>query len=317
MNRPGPNLKARDLLIKPSEASMRLDHYLVRLHLPRSRTFLQRLIKEGVITVNDRAVKPNHTLQAGDRVRLMMPEPKKIEVVAQAIPLDVLYEDRHIVVINKPAGLVVHPAPGNYDRTLVNALLYHCKDLSEIGGRERPGIVHRLDKDTSGIMVIAKTDAAHRALSRQFKEHTIRRVYTALVLGVLKKRKGTISLAIGRDVRDRKRISHRTHSPKEAVTDYRVIERFKDGSWVEALPQTGRTHQIRVHFASIGHPVLGDRTYGGSRVSQIDEAPVPRQMLHARVLGFTHPATGERRDFTAPLPPDFEECLLRLSSLPE
>ncbi|MBI3610317.1 MAG: RluA family pseudouridine synthase [Nitrospirae bacterium] len=308
---------SREFIVTPKFAFERLDHYLIRQQAHPSRTFLQRLIKEGNIRVNDQIVKPHYKIRPGDRLICRIPTPTPLDLVPEPIPLDVLYEDTALIVLNKPAGLVMHPAPGHHTGTLVHALLAHCKDLSGIGGRERPGLVHRLDKDTSGVIVVAKTDSAHRSLSLQFKTHSIRRQYQALVVGRLPKNSGTIDLAIGRDRWERKKISHRTARPREAVTAYRVAERFDAATRVEVHPQTGRTHQIRVHFASLKHPVLGDRTYGG-RAAMLDFVPTDRQMLHAERLGFVHPERREHVEFYAPLPADMERAIeiLRQSPVP-
>ncbi|HUK56222.1 MAG TPA: RluA family pseudouridine synthase [Nitrospiria bacterium] len=299
---------SRDIIVAPKFASERLDHYLIRQQVHASRTYLQRLVRDGEIRVNDREVKPNYKVRPGDRVTCRVPTPVPLEITAEPIPLDVLYEDAGLLVLNKPAGLVMHPAPGHYTGTLVHALLAHCKNLSGIGGRQRPGLVHRLDKDTSGVIVVAKTDAAHRSLSRQFKDHSIERTYQAVVAGRLPKNGGMIDLAIGRDRWERKKISHRTSRPREARTAYRVLERFKTATRVEVRPQTGRTHQIRVHFASLGHPVLGDRVYGGRSVIPA-AATAARQMLHAERLGFVHPQRREYVEYSAPLPPDMERVI--------
>jgi 23S rRNA pseudouridine1911/1915/1917 synthase len=306
--KPVKQIVSREFTITPKYASERLDHYLIRQQVHPSRTFLQRLIKAGEVRVNDRIVKSNYKVRPGDRLVCRIPTPVPLELTPEPIPLEVLYEDAGLLVINKPAGLVMHPAPGHYTGTLVHALLAHCKDLSGIGGRERPGLVHRLDKDTSGVIVVAKTDAAHRSLSQQFKSHSIERQYQAIVVGRLPKSGGTIDLAIGRDRWERKKISHRTSRPREARTAYRVLERFGTATRVEVRPQTGRTHQIRVHFASLGHPILGDRVYGG-RSAILDSVPAARQMLHAERLGFVHPERGERVEFSAPIPADMERVL--------
>ena len=310
-----PIIDSREFHVTPKYAFERLDHYLIRQQVHPSRTFLQRLVREGEIRVNDRTVKPHYKIRPGDRIVCRIPTPVPLELRPEAIPLDVLYEDASVVVINKPAGLVMHPAPGHYTGTLVHALLAHCKDLTGIGGRERPGLVHRLDKDTSGVIVVAKTDVAHRSLSQQFKSHSIERRYQAIVAGRLPKSIGTIDLAIGRDRWERKKISPRTSRPREARTAYRVLERFQTATCVEVRPQTGRTHQIRVHFASLHHPILGDRVYGGP-TSILDAVPVPRQMLHAERLGFVHPEHGTKVEFSAPLPADMERILERLRIKP-
>jgi 23S rRNA pseudouridine1911/1915/1917 synthase len=313
------SIVSQEFTVTPKFAFERLDHYLVRQQLHPSRTFIQKLIKDGDIRVNDQTVKAHYKIRPGDRLVCRIPAPTPLELLPEAIPLEVLYEDSSLIVLNKPAGLVMHPAPGHYTGTLVHALLAHCKDLSGIGGRERPGLVHRLDKDTSGVIVVAKTDAAHRSLSQQFKAHTIVRQYQALVVGRLRKSGGTIDLAIGRDRWERKKISHRTARPREARTGYRVVERFEAATRVEVHPETGRTHQIRVHFASLGHPVLGDRVYGG-RTAVIEAVPADRQMLHAERLGFIHPDHQAYVEFSAPPPADMEqavEILRRLTAHPE
>ncbi|HSG05914.1 MAG TPA: RluA family pseudouridine synthase, partial [Nitrospiria bacterium] len=260
------------------------------------------------IRINGKESKANTKVRPGDRVTCHIPSPKPLDLKPEAIPLDIIHEDPALLIVNKPAGLVMHPAAGHDSGTLVHALLHHCRDLSGIGGRTRPGIVHRLDKDTSGLVVVAKTDQAHRFLSNCFKQHDILRTYRALVRGRLKKNRGIIELSIGRDRRDRKKISPRTQNPREAVTEFRVIDRFENTTHVEVYPKTGRTHQIRVHFASSGHPVVGDHVYGGRRGG--GNFPMPsRQMLHAEVLGFKHPVNGKQLRFEAPPPRDMGELL--------
>jgi 23S rRNA pseudouridine1911/1915/1917 synthase len=275
-----------------------------------SRAAIQRLIGDGRITVNSRAVKASYKIRPGDRIVLEIPRPVPLELKPEAIPLHILYEDDQVLVLNKQPGLVVHPAPGHWSGTLVNALLHHFGTtgaLSTIGGKERPGLVHRLDKETSGVMVIAKTDLAHRALAGQFKRHTITRVYEALAWGAMKKAEGLVELAIGRDVKERKKFSARTARPRESATAYQVVERLgKLATRVALFPRSGRTHQIRVHLAAIGHPVLGDPTYGGRKVRELDGVLIPRVMLHARTLGFRHPDGARYLEFTAPLPADVE-----------
>jgi 23S rRNA pseudouridine1911/1915/1917 synthase len=246
-----------------------------------------------------------------------VPKPEPLSIRGEAIPLDVLFEDDFLLVLNKPPGIVAHPAPGNWTGTLVNALLHHFQTsggtISTIGGKERPGLVHRLDKETSGIMVITKTDAAHHALAAQFKLHTITRVYEALVWGVPKKGRGLIELAIGRDIKDRKKFSARTTSPKQSSTEYVVARRYgKVAAHVLLYPRTGRTHQLRVHLTALGHPILGDQTYGGKRVGSIEGLTIPRVMLHARILGFIHPRTGAAEQFTRPVPADMETVMSEL-----
>ena len=264
--------------------------------------------------VNGRSVKPSQTVRAGDHIRIRMTIPAPMEIGPEPIPLDILYEDPFILILNKPAGLVVHPAPGHSTGTLVNALLYHYQDLSRIGGRERPGIVHRLDKGTSGLLLVAKTDEAHKDLSRQFAAHTITRTYLALVIKRIKKSPRKIELAIGRDSFDRKKISQRTCRPKPSVTYIEVIERFPDATLVAAKPKTGRTHQIRVHLASMGHPILGDRTYGGRKAGTFAETRIERPMLHAQRLGFTHPVSRRPLQFEAAPPKDMADLVRLLRS---
>jgi len=312
-----------ELVVTAGETPKRLDLFLANREPALSRAALQRLIQEGRITINGRAVRPSHKIKPGDRIRMEIPRPEPIDLRPEPIPLEILYEDESLLVLNKPAGLVVHPAPGHWSGTLVNALLYHFGSqgtLSTIGGKERPGLVHRLDKETSGVMVIAKTDQAHRALAAQFKQHSITRVYEALVWGKLKKPEGEIELAIGRDTKERKKFSARTARPKASATAYRVAERLgKLATRVELRPRTGRTHQIRVHLAAIGHPLLGDPTYGGRKVKDLDRLTIPRVMLHARTLGFRHPTTGRALEFVAPIPADMgalSQALREASRIP-
>lgn len=299
-----------DLIVTAGEGVKRLDMFLASREALFSRAAIQRLIKEGRICVNGQAVRASRRIKPGDRITLDIPRPEPLELKPEAISLDILHEDEHLLVLNKAAGLVVHPAPGNWSGTLVNALVHHflatgCA-LPAIGGKERPGLVHRLDKETSGVMVIAKTDEAHRGLAVQFKQHTITRVYEALVWGVPKKGRGTIELAIGRDTRERKKFSARTARPKASVTLFQVDRRYgRRAAHVLLFPKTGRTHQLRVHLSSVGHPILGDQTYGGKRVVDLDGLLFPRVMLHARVLGFNHPATGRYEKFEVAPPMDF------------
>ena len=312
----------RSVTVSAGESPKRLDIFLSTHTADLSRAAIQRLIEKGAVMVNGKRPKPSQKIKPGDAIAWDVPKPEPLEIGGEPIPLDVLYEDEALLVLNKPAGIVVHPAPGHWRGTLVNALLYHMQtnhtaagadSFGSVGGRERPGLVHRLDKGTSGVMVIAKTDAAHQGLSKQFKAHTINRVYLALARGAVKGRTGRVELAIGRDTRNRKKISARTTSPREAVTEFLVAERFgQAATLVEVRPQTGRTHQIRVHLASLGHPLLGDEAYGGSKASAIGDLRIERPMLHARTLGFTHPATGKHLEYTVPPPADMEELVRRL-----
>ncbi|MBH0182474.1 MAG: RluA family pseudouridine synthase [Nitrospira sp.] len=303
-----------EFLITAGEQPKRLDVFLVNRERDMSRSALQRLIELGRIRINNVIVKPSQKIKPGDKITMDVPKPEPLALKGEAIPLDVL------LILNKPAGIVVHPAPGNWTGTLVNALLHHFQTsggtVSSIGGKERPGLVHRLDKETSGVMVIAKTDQAHRHLAAQFKDHTITRMYEALIWGVPKKGRGLIELAIGRDSKERKKFSARTARPKESVTEYHVDRRYgKLAAHVLLYPRTGRTHQLRVHLTSLGHPILGDQTYGGKKVCAIDSIEIPRVMLHARTLGFQHPTTGEVQEFTRPFPVDMETVSMAIEHL--
>jgi 23S rRNA pseudouridine1911/1915/1917 synthase len=305
-----------ELTVTAGEAPKRLDVFLANREPTLSRSALQRLIMDGHITINRKAVRPSHKIRPGDRIDLEIPRPEPLELQPESIPLSILHEDEWLLVLEKPVGLVVHPAPGHWTGTLVNALLYHFRHsgrLSTIGGKERPGLVHRLDKETSGVMVIAKTDQAHRSLAHQFKHHTITRAYEALAWGTLKRSEGRIELAIGRDTKERKKFSSRTSRPKDSVTAYRVMERFgKLATHVLLQPLTGRTHQLRVHLTSLGHPLLGDPAYGGRKVKEVEGLAIPRVMLHAATLGFTHPITGAVLTFSTPLPEDMAAVVASL-----
>lgn len=298
-------------MVTDGESPKRIDMFLANRDPDLSRSAIQRLIEEGRIRLNGQTVKASQKIKPGDQITMEVPRPEPLDIQPEAIPLDILYEDDSLLVINKPVGLVVHPAPGHWGGTLVNALLHHFQagggSLSTIGGKERPGLVHRLDKETSGVMVIAKTDRAHAGLAAQFKAHRITREYEALIWGSPKNAHGVIDLAIGRDAKERKKFSARTRRPKASVTEYEVIDRLGTrATHVVVHPKTGRTHQIRVHLASLGHPLLGDPTYGGRKVSVVGELRVPRVMLHARVLGFQHPIASRYREFSAPAPQDFQ-----------
>jgi len=272
-----------------------------------SRTQVQSWIKNGYVTLNDAPVKPNQKVEEGDRVVVLVPKPVEVRVEAEPIPVNVVYEDGDVIVVNKPRGLVVHPSMGHYSGTLVNALLHHCKDLSGINGQLRPGIVHRIDKDTSGLIMAAKNDLAHRSLAEQLKEHTATRKYIAVVHGNIPHDQGTIDAPIGRDPHDRKLFTVTDRNGKPAVTHFAVVERIGEFSVIELKLETGRTHQIRVHMKFIGYPLVGDPAYGRSRDKEMEG-----QALHAAVLGFDHPRTGEYMEFTAPIPADMQELLERL-----
>jgi 23S rRNA pseudouridine1911/1915/1917 synthase len=297
----------KEVTAGPEVRGRRLDVFLFEQGLFPSRAQAQKAVAAGRVTVNGVRVKAGYRLRPKDRVSVHLEPPEPSVLVPEDIPLEVVYEDSDLLVINKPQGLVVHPAPGHPRGTLVNALLRRCPDLSGIGGSLRPGVVHRLDKDTSGLMVVAKNDFTHLELARQLQERTLRRVYLALVHG-RPPLTGTVRAPVGRHQRDRKKMAVRTEGGKEAVTHYRVREYFPDYALLEVSLETGRTHQIRVHLASLGHPVVGDPLYGRRR----PPLPVPGQLLHACRLAFRHPRNGERLEFTAPLPPAFEEVLRHL-----
>src|SRR5450432_3580466 len=285
-------------------AGLRLDRFLALLLPQFSRARLQDLIRDGAVTLEGKKPRTREPIRAGDVVRLIEPPLRTIDAQPEKIPLDLLFEDADLLVVNKPAGLVVHPGAGNQTHTLVNALLHHCTRLSWIGGKERPGIVHRLDKQTSGCMVVAKNDAAHQELSRQFAEREITKIYVALVTGSLRRSHGTIDASIGRHPVHRKKMAVNQNRGRTARTDYRVLQSGGGVSFVECTLHSGRTHQIRVHFHHLGHPVLGDSLYGRNR-----QIPAPRQMLHSWKLGFTHPRAGEQMLFEAPLPDDFQTVM--------
>lgn len=284
----------------------RIDKAVTEVQGALSRAYVQQLIEEGHITVSGRQVRPGYKLKAGDTVEVFVPAPKPLETVAQDIPLDIVYEDDSVLVINKPAGMVVHPAAGNYEDTLVNALLHHCGDsLSAIGGVMRPGIVHRIDKDTTGLLIVAKGDHAHQHLSAQLKTRTLSRKYYALVHGNVKEDGGTVDASIDRDVRDRKKMAVTKTGGREAVTHFEVVERFGQYTLLKCKLQTGRTHQIRVHMRHIGHPIVGDKTYGVKK----EAFQLSGQLLHAGEIGFIHPDTEQEMTFSAPLPLAFERVL--------
>lgn len=292
------------------DAHQRLDVYLSRKDLGLSRSRIQKLISSGEVKVNGSVVKPGYKIRAGERIEVTIPGLEPLRVKPEKIPLDVLYEDKDLMVINKPKGLVVHPGAGRSSGTLVNALLHYGKDLSGIGGTLRPGIVHRLDKDTSGVLVIARNDFTHLALSAQFKKRRVKKEYIALVKGKVLKGQGKIEVAIGRHPVKRKKMAVGAKRVRRAVTNYRVLERFENSTLLEVTPETGRTHQIRVHLAHIGHPVVGDAKYGGKPRTVI--VNLKGQLLHARKLGFVHPGTKEYMEFTAPLPEEMERIVAKL-----
>ena len=296
----------------PGEEILRIDRFLGSRLEQVSRSYLQKLVKDGAVLVNGKPVKSSYKVENGDRIRLEIPDAVEPEIEAEPMALDILYEDSDIILINKPKGMVVHPAAGHYSGTLVNGLMAHCKDeLSGINVEMRPGIVHRIDMDTTGVLIVCKNDKAHNAIAEQLKVHSITRKYYAIVHGVLKADTGTVNAPIGRHPVDRKKMSINEKNGKEAVTHYRVLQRFRRFTFVECQLETGRTHQIRVHMASIGHPLLGDQVYGPAKVPF---SGLQGQTLHAGVLGIIHPSTGEYMEFTAPLPAYFEAILKKLET---
>ncbi len=304
-------MEVKEYIAGPEAEGERLDCFLSGKVEGYSRTYMQKLIEEGHCKVNGKNAKPRFKLREGDRVEAVIPDPVPLEVEPEKIDLDIIYEDNDIIIINKPQGMVVHPSHGNYSGTVVNALMGHCKSLSDynsltgINGVMRPGIVHRIDKDTSGIIVVAKNNEAHLSLSGQLKEHTITRKYTALLEGRLKTECGTADTLIGRNPKNRKQMAVVRENGKRAVTHYKVLERFENHTLIEAVLETGRTHQIRVHMAYLGHPVVGDTVYGFKK----QRFDTKGQLLHARVLGFIHPAKKEYVEFEAPIPEYFEKVL--------
>lgn len=291
------------------EAGQRIDKYLSDKLTDQSRSYIQKLLKDQMVTVNDRQIKSNYKVQMSDRIQIILPELEEPDILPENIPLDILYEDDSLMIVNKPKGMVVHPSAGHTSGTLVNAIMYHCKDnLSGINGVMRPGIVHRIDMDTTGALLICKNDIAHRDLAEQLKEHSIKRRYRAIVYGNLKDDEGTIEGPIGRHPIDRKKMAINYKNGKEAVTHYKVLERFGNYTYIECRLETGRTHQIRVHMTSIGHPLLGDQVYGSGK----NPFHLEGQTLHAMVLGFMHPEKKEYMEFSAPLPEYFVNLLEKL-----
>lgn len=288
----------------------RIDKYVNELIDSLSRSYIQKLIKDKEVLVNDAGVKVNYKVKTGDTIKVSIPESVEADILPENIPLDILYEDSDLLIVNKPKGMVVHPAAGHMSGTLVNAVMYHCGgELSGINGIMRPGIVHRIDRDTTGSLVVCKNDFSHNCIARQLKEHTINRRYRAVCYGVLKSEEGVINNPIGRHPADRKRMAVDVKNSKEAVTHYKVLRRFQAHTYIECRLETGRTHQIRVHMASIGHPLLGDEVYAGRRTSPYK---LQGQVLHAMILGLIHPSTGEYLEVQAPLPDYYQKLLLVL-----
>jgi 23S rRNA pseudouridine1911/1915/1917 synthase len=300
---------SHELVVEPEQAGERIDKYIAdSIEEGYSRTQIQLWVKEGLVHVNAKAVKTNYKLHANDVIVFTIPEPVELDIAPEAIDLDVMYEDSDVIVVNKPRGMVVHPAVGHYSGTLVNGLMYHCRDLSGINGVLRPGIVHRIDKDTSGLLMAAKNDLAHSGLAEQLKNHSVTRKYTAIVQGVITHENGTIDAPIGRDPYDRKLFTVTERNSKQAVTHFIVKERLPEHTLVELKLETGRTHQIRVHMKFIHHPLVGDPAYGKGGKNEY----VHGQALHAETLGFMHPRTGEYLEFNAPMPEDMQQLLQSL-----
>ena len=292
---------------------LRIDRFLSEQEDDLSRSYIQKLIRDDRLKVNEKSVKSSYQVRSGDLVSFEVPPNREPEILPEQIELDILYEDSDLIVINKPKGMVVHPAAGHFSGTLVNALMYHCKDLSGINGILRPGIVHRIDKDTSGVLVCAKSDFAHKSLAEQFKLHSITRKYEAICTGTFKDSEGTINAPIGRNPNQRKLMSINEKNGKNAVTHYKILHNYSKHAHVECVLETGRTHQIRVHMASIHHPLLGDVTYGGNlSYFKLEGNELEGQTLHARVLGFQHPVTGSYMEFQSDLPDYFQKLLRKL-----
>ncbi|WP_398441316.1 RluA family pseudouridine synthase [Sedimentibacter sp.] len=286
----------------------RIDVYITGKFTEMSRSSVQKLIADGMITVNSKSIKANYKLKKDDEINITIPEPEPLDIIAENIPIDIVYEDDDLAVINKPQGMVVHPAPGHYTKTLVNGLMYHLKNLSSINGVMRPGIVHRLDKNTSGMMLVAKNDKSHNFLAKCLKEHSINRIYYALVEGNIRDDNGVVDAPLGRSEKDRKKRTVTTKNSKNAITNYWVVERYGKYTLLKLKLQTGRTHQIRVHMRYIGHPVVGDDIYG----SKTNKFGLNGQLLHSKSVGFIHPSTGEYMEFDSELPEYFSEVLRKI-----
>ncbi|MCR5784686.1 MAG: RluA family pseudouridine synthase [Eubacterium sp.] len=289
---------------------IRLDKYLSLAYPDKSRNFFQKLLKNNDVSVNDKAEKASYKVISGDEIRVNVPKDEEIEIIPQDIPLDILYEDEDVLVVNKPKGMVVHPAPGHPDKTLVNAVMYHCKDdLSAINGKIRPGIVHRIDMDTTGALIVCKNDFSHNIIAKQIKDHSVNRIYYGFVAGNIKDDEGTIETTIGRHPVDRKKMAVNIKGGRDAITHFKVLERFSSGvsTFAQFKLETGRTHQIRVHMASINHPLLGDPVYGSGK----NPYHLQGQALHAGVIGFIHPRSGEYVEVRAPYPDYFETLFKR------
>ena len=299
----------QELFPEIADSGLRIDKYLSTVNEQLSRSYIQKLLKEEQVLVNGRIIKANYKTQSGDYIEFHIPDPEVPDILPENIPLDILYEDDYVLVVNKPKDMVVHPSAGHTSGTLVNAVMAHCGEhLSGINGVLRPGIVHRIDKDTTGALLICKDDVVHRDLAEQLKKHSIKRRYRAVVQGNLKEDEGTVNAPVGRHPTDRKKMAINHKNGKEAITHYKVLERFGQATYIECRLETGRTHQIRVHMASLGHPLLGDTVYGSSK----NPYHLQGQALHAMILGFVHPITGEYLEFEAPLPEYFSKLLEKL-----
>lgn len=297
--------------ITPEMEGERIDKCISNYVETLSRSYIQKIIKEGKAYINDAPVKSNYKVRVDDKVQFTIPDCEEPDIPPQDIPLDIIYEDKDVLIINKPKNMVVHPAPGHYEGTLVNAIMYHChNDLSGINGVLRPGIVHRIDKDTTGSLIICKNDEAHRKIAEQLKEHSITRKYRAIVYGRISNDEGVVDAPIGRHPTDRKKMAINERNGKPAITHYKVLERFEKYTYIECQLETGRTHQIRVHMTSIGHPLLGDEVYGNAKCPFKLEG----QTLHAMTIGFIHPSTNQYVEYEAPLPEYFERLLQILRS---
>ena len=307
------NVHVQEFVVEAEQAGERLDRYLTLIYADQSRSFFQKLIKGGNVSVNGKAVtKSGYVVDVSDVVTASIPEAQSVAIEAEDIPLDILYEDADVLIVNKPKGMVVHPSAGHYSGTLVNAIMYHCSDsLSGINGEIRPGIVHRIDMDTTGALIVCKNDTAHTDIAEQIKEHTVTRRYRGIVCGVVKEDEGTIEGAIGRHPTQRKKMAINEKNGKPAITHYKVLQRFAKYTYMEFQLETGRTHQIRVHMASIGHPLLGDELYGNPK--NLAMKGLQGQTLHAMIIGFVHPTTHEYMEFEAPLPEYFQNLLNKLS----
>ena len=297
--------------ITPEMEGERIDKCISNYVETLSRSYIQKIIKEGKAYINDAPVKSNYKVRVDDKVQFTIPDCEELDIPPQDIPLDIIYEDKDVLIVNKPKNMVVHPAPGHYEGTLVNAIMYHChNDLSGINGVLRPGIVHRIDKDTTGSLIICKNDEAHRKIAEQLKEHSITRKYRAIVYGRISNDEGVVDAPIGRHPTDRKKMAINERNGKPAITHYKVLERFEKYTYIECQLETGRTHQIRVHMTSIGHPLLGDEVYGNAKCPFKLEG----QTLHAMTIGFIHPSTNQYVEYEAPLPEYFERLLQILRS---